>query len=80
MESDAALSTKKVVRAAWLLCFLVAGIPFWLIPYSKVTVPNSFPGVGVVAVFALAVGLVVAGAGATVGWLASRLAGSKSTP
>lgn len=114
----------KVMMGAFLLCFFIAGIPFWLIPYSNVTVPNSFFGIGIVAVFFTAavlafrfgfrkglavpalvfpavlmvrvvvegvmdpsrhnlwplalifvviLGFVVAGTGATLGWLTSRL-------
>jgi hypothetical protein len=115
---------KKVMIGAFLLCFIIAGTSFWQIPYSNVTMPNSFFGIGVIVVFAVAaalafqfsfikgllvpglvfpavlmvrvivegvmepsrhnlwplaliiaviLGLVVAGTGATLGWLASRL-------
>jgi len=124
MKEDDFQASKKVLFGAFFLCFFVAGIPFWLIPYSKVTVPNSFFGIGAVVVFFMAMvlafrfgfrkallvpglafpavlmarvvvegimdpsrhnlwplaliitvltGLVVAGSGATLGWLASRL-------
>ena len=48
---------KKVMMGAFLLCFFIAGIPFWLIPYSNVTLPNSFFGIGIVAVFFTAAAL-----------------------
>ena len=48
---------KKVMMGAFLLCFFITGIPFWLIPYSNVTVPNSFFGIGIVAVFFTAAAL-----------------------
>jgi len=115
---------EKPMIGAFMLCFFAAGIPFWVIPYSNVTVPNSFFGVGIIVVFSAAIvlafrfgfikgllvpglvfpavlmirvivegilepsrhnlwplaliitvllGLVVAGTGATLGWLAARL-------
>ncbi len=124
MRKNGLSSPKKVMIGAFLLCFFIAGIPFWQIPYSNLTVPNSFFGAGIIAVFSIAVvlafrfgikkgivvpglalpsvlmlrvvvegvmepsrhnlwplaliitvilGFVVAGAGATLGWLASRL-------
>jgi len=54
MASRAAWSTKQVSIAAFLSCFLIVGVPFWSIPYSRVTVPNSFYGFGVLAVFVAA--------------------------
>ena len=124
MRKNGLWNPKKVMIGAFLLCFFIAGIPFWLIPYSNVTVPNSFFGIGIIAVFSIAavlafrfgfrkglvvpglvfpavlmirvvvegvmepsrhnlwplaliivviLGFVVAGAGATLGWLTSRL-------
>ena len=115
---------RPAMIGAFLLGVLVAGIPFWRIPYSALTVPDAFYGIGVGVVFvvaavlayrhgplkgllcaalvlpavlmarvivegvldptrhnlwplalaiALVLGLVVAGAGAACGWLASRL-------
>ena len=114
----------KLAVVVFLGCFFLAGIPFWQIPYSLVTVPNAFFGFGVVVVFAgaavlgfrlgvrrglmvggavfpailmarvlvegimdptrhnlwplalviaMVLGLIVAGSGAAVGWLAGRL-------
>jgi len=54
MASRTVWSKKQVSIGAFLLCFLVVGVPFWSIPYSKVTVPNSFYGLGVLAVFVAA--------------------------
>lgn len=124
MNLDNRSHPKPVQIGAFLLCFLAAGIPFWRIPYSEVSVPNAFYGVGVIVVFvaaavlayrfgvieglrwsglvlpavlmarvvvegvldptrhnlwplalviALVLGVAVAGAGAALGWLASRL-------
>lgn len=39
---------------AFLLGFLAVGIPFWMIPYSKLNVPDAFLGFGLVVVFLLA--------------------------
>jgi hypothetical protein len=47
-------SPKKVMIGAFLLCFLITGIPFWIIPYSNLTLPNSFFGIGIFAVFLVA--------------------------
>lgn len=115
---------RPALIGTFLLGFAIAGIPFWRIPYSALTVPDAFYGIGVGVVFvvaavlayrhgalkgllcaalilpavlmarvivegvldptrhnlwplalaiALVLGLVVAGAGAACGWLASRL-------
>ena len=117
-------SPKSLAVVVFLGCFFLAGILFWQIPYSLVTVPNSFFGFGVVVVFAgaavlgfrlgiakgvmvggvvfpailmarvlvegimdptrhnlwplalaiaMVLGLIVAGSGAAVGWLAGRI-------
>jgi hypothetical protein len=44
-------SPKRVISSALLLCFFIAGISFWKIPYSNANVPNSFFGIGVTSVF-----------------------------
>ena len=50
---DKRVSSKQTLPlGVFLCCFFLAGIPFWQIPYSLVTVPNSFFGFGVVVVFA----------------------------
>ncbi len=64
--------SRLFLPAVFVLGFLVVGLPFWLIPYSSVTVPNSFFGLGAATVFVLAAflgfrvgfwkGLLVAGA------------------
>lgn len=124
MQNNSRYSPKTLPLGVFLCCFLLAGLPFWQIPYSSVTVPNSFFGFGVVVVFAgaavlgfrlgvakgvmvgaavfpavlmarvlvegfmdptrhnlwplaliiaMVLGLIVAGLGAAVGWLAGRL-------
>lgn len=45
---------QKVMVGSFLLCFFVAGIPVWLIPYSSLNVPDAFYGLGVVTVFFMA--------------------------
>ena len=52
MHDKRVSSQKTLTVGVFLCCFLLAGIPFWQIPYSLVTVPNSFFGFGVVVVFA----------------------------
>jgi hypothetical protein len=47
-------NSKKVMIGAFLLCFIITGISFWQIPYSNVTLPNSFFGIGVIMVFVVA--------------------------
>lgn len=64
--------SRRFLLLVFGLGFLLVGLPFWLIPYSSVTVPNSFFGLGAVTVFAMAAflgfragfwkGLLVAGA------------------
>lgn len=39
---------------AFLLGLLSVGIPFWMLPYSEVIVPNAFLGTGLMVVFMLA--------------------------
>lgn len=46
---------------AFVLGFLFVGIPFWIIPYSRVTVPNDLLGIGMVVVFMLALLLRLSG-------------------
>lgn len=53
-------SSKRVTIGAFLLCFFIVGIPFWQIPYSNVSLPDSFFSVGVIAVFVVATLLCVA--------------------
>ncbi|MGD9659728.1 MAG: hypothetical protein AB7U63_00505 [Porticoccaceae bacterium] len=129
MATNHLWTPKKVKIGAFLLCFFIAGIPFWSIPYTDVTVPNSFFGIGILVAFvaaavlasrfgfiqglvnvgsvfpavlmvrvvvegimepsrhnlwplaliiAVILGLIVAGAGATLGWLVSRFLGQGS--
>ena len=52
MQNNSRYSPKTLPLGVFLCCFLLAGLPFWQIPYSSVTVPNSFFGFGVVVVFA----------------------------
>lgn len=46
---------KGLLWIALLLDFLVMGVPLWLLPYSKVTLPNAFlhPGLAVLGITAL---------------------------
>lgn len=46
--------SRRALAGAFVLCLLVAGIPFWRIPYSEVNVPDAFYGIGLLAVFAFA--------------------------
>lgn len=48
---------KRITLGASLLCFFISGISFWRIPYSNVTLPDSFYGAGVLVVFATAAAL-----------------------
>jgi len=43
------------LRVAYLLAFLAAGIPYWLIPYHQVNLPSALisPGLLVVVLAAL---------------------------
>lgn len=36
---------------AFTACFLVIGIPYWQLPYSSVSLPNSLYGVGLLLMF-----------------------------
>lgn len=46
---------------AFVLGFLFVGIPFWMVPYSRATVPNDLAGIGMVVVFMLALLLRLSG-------------------
>jgi len=46
--------SRKVRMIAFAVCFFAAGVPFWMIPYSQVTVPNGFFGLGLVVVVVVA--------------------------
>lgn len=48
------MGRKGSMKVWFLLALLGVGIPFWLIPYVDVMVPNSFFGPGLVLVWALA--------------------------
>jgi hypothetical protein len=39
---------------ALLFAFLAIGIPYWQVPYANLSLPNSLPGPGLIAVFVLA--------------------------
>lgn len=45
---------KKAMIGAFILCFIIAGIPFWQTPYAQLAVPNAFFGIGAIAVFSVA--------------------------
>lgn len=55
MNESGRLNLKRAEIAAFFLCFFAVGIPFWIIPYSQVNLPNAFYGMGVVVVFIVAV-------------------------
>lgn len=46
--------SRRALAGGFVLCFLVAGVPFWRIPYSEVNVPDAFYGIGLLTVFASA--------------------------
>lgn len=48
------LSPRTFLLGGFLLSFLAAGTPFWLIPYSQLTVPDGFFSPGLAVVFAVA--------------------------
>jgi hypothetical protein len=54
MKDASAPDARSALIGAFLLGVLVAGIPFWRIPYSALTVPDAFYGIGVVVVFVVA--------------------------
>jgi len=39
---------------AFLLCFLVVGLPYWQTPYSKVSLPSTLLGMGPLAIVVVA--------------------------
>lgn len=41
-------------RAAFVLSFLSAGIPYWLIPYNRVNLPSALIGPGLIVIIAAA--------------------------
>lgn len=43
------------VMGTFLLCFLIVGVPYWLMPYNEVTLPNAVlgPGLLTIVIFAL---------------------------
>lgn len=48
------ISSFGKTTGAFLLGFLATGIPFWMIPYSKLNVPDAFLGFGLVVVCLMA--------------------------
>lgn len=57
MRKNSVWTQRKVTLGAFIVCFFIAGIPFWQIPYSNVTVPNAFFGFGTLVVFSMAAAL-----------------------
>lgn len=55
-------STRSQLIAAFVTGLLFVGIPFWVIPYSQVNLPDAFLGIGLVVVFALSFLLRLSGA------------------
>lgn len=54
MKDDSPPDARPALIGTFLLGFLVAGLPFWRIPYSELTVPDAFYGIGVIVVFVVA--------------------------
>ena len=48
------MSPRTSLIGGFLLSFFAAGIPFWLIPYPQLTVPDGFFSIGLAVVFAVA--------------------------
>ena len=42
------------VFGAFLLCFLIVGVPYWLMPYNELTLPNAVLGPGLLTIVILA--------------------------
>jgi hypothetical protein len=59
---------------AFLAAFLAVGVPYWLIPYRQVNLPNALLTAGLVAVPMAA--LLLRSFGAAHVWLATAIAGS----
>jgi len=57
MRGSGLWAPKKTMIGAFMLCFFIAGIPFWNTSYSNLSLPNSFFGLGVIAVFSVAAAL-----------------------
>ena len=49
--------------SALVVCFLVMGIPYWLIPYSSLSLPNALYDIGLALVVAGALAFHVSGLG-----------------
>lgn len=49
---------KLGIALAWLVGFLAVGLPYWRIPYARVTLPNALPVLGLLVVGAIALFLV----------------------
>ncbi|HEY1267447.1 MAG TPA: hypothetical protein VGH16_09340 [Candidatus Binatia bacterium] len=47
--------SKILLVAAFVVPFFAVGIPYWPIPYSKVSLPDSLYGIGLIVVFLAAV-------------------------
>jgi hypothetical protein len=54
MKDASPPDARPALIGAFLLGVLVAGIPFWRIPYSGLNVPDAFYGIGVIVVFVAA--------------------------
>lgn len=42
------------LASAFVVCFLAVGIPYWQVPYAKVSLPSTLYGPGLIVVAALA--------------------------
>ncbi len=66
-------------RALWVIfgfigCFLVVGVPYWLMPYNKVNLPSALIGPGLLAVALAAMMLRLSGV--TSLWIAGGAMGA----
>ena len=50
MSDESRQARRKIALTAFLLSFLISGIPFWRASYAELSVPNSFFGIGTAAV------------------------------
>jgi hypothetical protein len=67
-----------VLSVSFVGCFLAIGIPYWALPYSQVSLPNTLYGLGLILLFALSAAIrftASAGTVATIATMAASVAG-----
>jgi len=67
-----------VLSVSFVGCFLAIGIPYWGLPYSQVSLPNTLYGLGLALLFALSAAIrftASAGTVATIGAMAASVPG-----